>query len=337
MNNKKIIEQQIRDKVKSYNSRRIGIAISMVIITAALLLFPAFGNEALYIRLAVCCSVLFLLFSSLFVISGRNAILLFLTVTTIAAILLVYNHIHPKSFFILVLINAGALWVSMKISNDFIQTAANEIETLNCLKKEATTDSLTQLLNRNGLEQAISTAWAFCKREKKNMGFLLADIDYFKSYNDTLGHLKGDDILRQIANNMKAYCKRETDIIGRIGGDEFLVFLPDADNDYIIKIAQDILSMLARMNVKASAGTCPHLSVSIGVETGIPKADNSLTDLKNRVDQALYHAKRSGRNCISYNGAIIRNYTEQSRGNVVDSTTAIGNLRTGFACQDSES
>jgi uncharacterized membrane protein len=62
MNNKKIIEQQIRDKAKSYNSRRIGIAISMVIITAALLLFPAFGNEALYIRLAVCCSVLFLLF-----------------------------------------------------------------------------------------------------------------------------------------------------------------------------------------------------------------------------------------------------------------------------------
>jgi diguanylate cyclase (GGDEF)-like protein len=107
--------------------------------------------------------------------------------------------------------------ISGKISHNFIQAAINEIETLSHLEIEATTDSLTQLLNRNGLEQALSTAWAFCKRKKKNVGFLLIDIDYFKSYNDTLGHLKGDDILNKLRTDEICF-KKKTDIIGESAG-----------------------------------------------------------------------------------------------------------------------
>lgn len=109
-------------------------------ITAVLLLFPSLGNEALSIRFSVLCSVLLISFSLLFVLSGRNTTLLFLAVTTILAVLLVYKQIHSELFFILTLINAGMLLASKKIARDFIQSATNEIETLNHLKIEATTD-----------------------------------------------------------------------------------------------------------------------------------------------------------------------------------------------------
>lgn len=336
MDKKNYVEQQIRDKVKGYNRRRIGIAIPIVIMTAFLLIVPSLGNEALSIRFSVLCSVLLLFSFLLFVFSDRNATLIFLAATIIVAVLLVYKQIPPESFFILVLINVGAFLLSRKNAHDFIQAATNEIETLNHLKIEATTDSLTQLLNRNGLEQAVSTAWAFCKREKKNVGLLLIDVDYFKSYNDTLGHLKGDDILKQVAHNIKTCFKRETDIIGRIGGDEFLIFLSDTGNDHIVKMAQLLLSTLTGLKIKACTGSFHYLSISIGMKTGIPQADDSLIDFCNRVDRALYHAKKSGRNCISYNRVIIRNHTEQSRGNVVDGVIATGNLRTGSACEDSK-
>ena len=247
------------------------------------------------------------------------------------------SQIRFDLFLILLMINVGTFFISGITGKAIIRLLTNEIKELNRLKTEATTDSLTQLLNRNGLEQAVSMVWAICKRNKKNVGFLLIDIDCFKSYNDTLGHLKGDDILKQIAHGIKTCFKRETDIIGRIGGDEFLIFLPDIDNDHIVKMAQLFLSTPTALKVKACAGPFHYLSVSIGIETGIPQADDLPIDFGKRADRALYHAKKSGRNCISYNKVIIGNLTEQSQGDIVNGKTATGNLRTAFACKDSES
>lgn len=324
VDNKNFNEKQLKDKIKSYNRQRIGIAIPIVIITAILLLFPSLGNEALPTRFAVLCSALLILSSLLFVLPGRNAVLLFFAATAIVTVQFVYKQIHPQSFVILILINTCVLGVSRKIAHNFIRAAIHEIETLSHLEIEATTDNLTQLLNRNGLEQALPTAWAFCKRKKKNVGFLLIDIDYFKSYNDTLGHLKGDDILKQIAHSIKICFKRETDIIGRIGGDEFLIFLQDIDNDHIVEMAQNLLSSLSSLKVKACPGSYKCLSVSIGIETGIPQTGDSLKEFYNRADMALYHAKKSGRNCISYNNVIIRNHAEQAQCNDMPAT---GHLR----------
>lgn len=176
VDNKNFNEKQLKDKIKSYNRQRIGIAIPIVIITAILLLFPSLGNEALPTRFAVLCSALLILSSLLFVLPGRNAVLLFFMATAIVTVQFVYKQIHPQSFVILILINSCTLLISGKIAHNFIQAAINEIETLSHLEIEATTDSLTQLLNRNGLEQALSTAWAFCKRKKKNVGFLLNSV-----------------------------------------------------------------------------------------------------------------------------------------------------------------
>jgi len=79
----------------------------------------------------------------------------------------------------------------MSTGKAMIRSFTNEIEEMNRLKTEAITDTLTHLLNRNGLEQETETVWTLCKRDKKNIGVILADIDYFKSYNDTLGHPGG--------------------------------------------------------------------------------------------------------------------------------------------------
>ena len=146
------------------------------------------------------------------------------------------GQIRFELFLILFLINIGTFFISSTTGKAIIRSFTNEIDETNRLKIEATIDSLTQLLNRNGLEQAAGTTWALCKRDKKNVGVILADIDYFKSYNDTLGHPEGDNILKQVAESIKSCFRRDTDIISRIGGDEFLIFLSDINDDHVFVI-----------------------------------------------------------------------------------------------------
>jgi diguanylate cyclase (GGDEF)-like protein len=186
-----------------------------------------------------------------------------------------------------------------------------EYKTMSALALEATTDHLTQLLNRKGLEQTLSTALNICKRERKLVGVLLIDIDYFKSYNDTLGHLKGDHILQQVALQMKSCFKRESDIIGRIGGDEFLIFIQDTEDEKVISMAQNLLASLSQLKVKSCPNQC--LSVSIGIETGIPDKQDIINDYYNRADKELYYAKKNGRNCISHKHTIVKNSNEHTQ------------------------
>lgn len=331
------VEQQVKNKIKAYNRQRTFAAIPVGILMVILLLFPMLGSEAFFARLSMLCSALLILCSLAFVLSGRSTFLLFILTTIITAVLLIFEREHFALLLILILINAGTFLFSKKTASDFTKSAVNEIETINRLKIEATTDSLTHLLNRNGLEQALETAWAFCKRDKKNVGFLLVDIDYFKSYNDTFGHLEGDNILKQVADSINTCFKRETDIISRFGGEEFLIFLSGVDDDHVIEMAQLLSSAITNLKIKATAenNPCDFLSVSIGVVTGIPQPHDLLIDFYIRVDKALYHAKKCGRNCISFNENVIKNFTRSSLGNTTDSVCTSGILRIGLACKDS--
>jgi diguanylate cyclase (GGDEF)-like protein len=208
----------------------------------------------------------------------------------------------------------------------------NEIETINRLKAEAITDSLTQLLNRNGLEQAAGTAWTFCKRDKKNVGVILADIDYFKNYNDTFGHMEGDNILKQIADCIKNCFKRETDIISRSGGDEFLILLSDIDDGHVLELAKALSSAVTNLKVKTATenNSFDFLSVSTGIATSIPQPDDLLIDLYKAADKALYHAKKAGRNCISFSERIIQ------AGTSIAESSPIESLPTSFVCMNNE-
>lgn len=317
--NESYIKQQVKNRIKNFNRQRIGAAILIVIFLAFLLLSLMIENGALSIHLVILYSFSFLLLGVAFVLSLRQASLLFWGAIIIMAVLLALNQIRPELFLILILINAGAFLISQIIAGNFIQSVTDELKLLHRLKMEASTDSLTQLLNRNGLEQALETAWVFCKQDKKHVGFLMVDIDYFKSYNDTLGHLEGDKILQQVADCIKACFKRETDIISRVGGEEFMIFLSDVDDEHIFDIAQDFSAIVTDLKIKATSENNPFefLSVSIGIATSTPQANESIVDLYKQVDQALYHAKRNGRNCISFNGNIIRNPIEQNGRNTL--------------------
>ena len=311
--NRSFIDTQIKNKIKNYNRQRIGTAIVTIIIMAFLLLSPLVESKAPYIRLIILCSFILYFLAVTVVLSFMQAILLFLAATAAMAVLLALKQIHLDLFLTVTMIHAGAVLISQKIAGVFIKTAIDEIKLLHRLKSEASMDSLTQLLNRSGLDNALETAWAFCKRDKKHAGFLMLDIDYFKSYNDTLGHLEGDKILLQVADCIKACCKRKTDIISRIGGEEFLIFLSDADDEQILYMAQTLSAAVTDLRIKAAAESnpCDFLSVSIGIATGMPQAHDLVSDLYKQADKALYHAKSNGRNCISFNGNIIRNPIEQ--------------------------
>ncbi|MGE4275808.1 MAG: GGDEF domain-containing protein [Lawsonibacter sp.] len=325
-------EQQVRSKIKAFNKQRAGLSVAFIIFIGLLMFLPAAEAEGLPVRLSVYCSAILMLCGAAFVISFRDLLLLLIVTTGIPAVLLGLGQIRFELFLILFLINAGTFFISGITGKAITRSFTNEIEEINRLKTEATTDALTHLLNRNGLEQAVGTAWALCKRDKKKVGVILADIDYFKSYNDTLGHPEGDNILRQVADSIKSCFRRETDIIGRIGGDEFLIFLPDASDARILEMAQSLSSSIINLKVTTALENNPgiFLSVSIGVATSTPQPDDLLIDLYKAVDKALYRAKRAGRNCISFNNKIIK------IGVPVKASFPVGVLSARTACRDNE-
>ena len=325
-------EQQVRSKIKAFNKQRAGLLIAFIIFIGILFFSPAAEAEALPVRVSVFCSVILLLCSAAFVLSFRDLLLLLIAATGIPAVLLGLGEIRFELFLILLLTNVGTVFIVGITGKAIVRSFTNEIEEIKRLKTEATTDALTHLLNRNGLDRAAETAWALCKRDKKKVGVILADIDYFKSYNDTLGHPEGDNILRQVADSIKSCFRRETDIIGRIGGDEFLIFLPDVNDDHVLKMVQSLSSSIINLKVTTASenNSGDFLSISIGVATSVPQPDDLLVDLYKTVDRALYHAKRAGRNCISFHDKIIQ------IGAPVEASFPVGVLSTRTACRDNE-
>lgn len=325
-------EQQVRSKIKAFNKQRAGLLIAFIIFIGILFFPPAAEAEALPVRLSVFCSAILLLCGTALVLSFRDLLSLLIVTTGIPTVLLGLDQIRFELFLILLLINVGIVFVSSITSKAIIRSFTNEIEEINRLKTEATTDALTHLLNRNGLDRAAGTAWALCKRDKKKVGVILADIDYFKSYNDTLGHPEGDNILKKVTDSIKCCFRRETDIIGRIGGDEFLIFLPDANDDHVLEMAQSLSSSIVNLKVSTASENNPYdfLSVSIGVATSVPQPDDLLVDLYKAVDEALYHAKKAGRNCISFHDKIIQ------IGVPIEESFPVGVLSASITCRDTE-
>ncbi len=151
-------------------------------------------------------------------------------------------------------------------------------------------DPLTQLPNRNKVE----LRYAEFLDRKQQVGVVLIDIDHFKAVNDTHGHNAGDQVLRQVANMLRNEL-REGDIIGRWGGEEFVLLLPDTSPEQAFEVAQKLRHRMA--NMTTSTGT---LSIQITASFGVShtKTDRPLTEVLGYADDALYQAKRDGRNLV---------------------------------------
>ncbi|MDR2701049.1 MAG: diguanylate cyclase [Spirochaetaceae bacterium] len=159
------------------------------------------------------------------------------------------------------------------------------------------TDSLTGLPNRRSFEDRLEMEWRRAAREQKPLSFLMVDFDGFKAYNDSYGHLQGDALLRAAAGVFIAWAKRPADHPARLGGEEFGVLLPDTDLKPALIIAEGIRAAVEelRLPIKEKTGS---VTVSIGVNSIIPQRDSSVTDFISGADEALYAAKKAGKNRI---------------------------------------
>jgi diguanylate cyclase (GGDEF)-like protein len=131
---------------------------------------------------------------------------------------------------------------------------------------------------------------------------MLIDIDYFKRYNDTYGHQGGDDCLVKVAQAIAQVPQRPTDLTARYGGEEFAVVLCNTDTAGALKIAAELQTAIANLAIPHENYVNNYVTLSIGVASLIPKLEQSLETLIKYADQALYAAKKQGRNrAIAYN------------------------------------
>ena len=174
-----------------------------------------------------------------------------------------------------------------------LQQANQELERL------ASSDGLTQVANRRCFDNTLKVEWQRLAREQGSLSLILCDVDWFKLYNDTHGHLAGDDALRLVAKAISQTVKRPAALVARFGGEEFAVILPNTDVEGAITVAREI-----RTNVNALQLPHPNsqvskfITLSLGVATITPHYQSSAAMLIAAADKGLYKAKAQGRNCL---------------------------------------
>lgn len=160
----------------------------------------------------------------------------------------------------------------------------------------AITDGLTGVYNRLYFQRQLEAELVRAPRYGYPIALIILDVDYFKSFNDTHGHLLGDQILRSLAQILKDSV-RETDLVARYGGEEFAVILPETNSEQAIEVAERIRKHLAEHTFWGKAHTPVNVTVSIGIAAN-PTADLKSEELIEQADAALYHAKKTGRDRI---------------------------------------
>lgn len=165
------------------------------------------------------------------------------------------------------------------------------------------TDGLTGLANRRLLEEHLQREWRRMKRHEAPLAIVMADIDFFKEYNDHYGHQAGDDCLKKVARLLAGYCGRPGDLAARYGGEEFLLVLPGIDADGAARMAEAIrAAVMGQKLPHAYSGCAGHVTVSLGVAAVIPADGDSVEELIAEADEAMYRAKQTGRNRVCLNG-----------------------------------
>ncbi len=176
---------------------------------------------------------------------------------------------------------------------DQVRVRTLELEMANrALDLQARTDALTGLLNRRGFDSKMEFALALAHRSGRPLGLISVDVDHFKRVNDSFGHDAGDEVLRRLAQTLHQRL-RASDVVARLGGEEFVVMLPDTDLEGARAIAQAIVEAMAAQHDPLVG----RITVSAGVSS-LRQAPDSAHDMLRRSDEALYEAKGQGRNRV---------------------------------------
>lgn len=160
-------------------------------------------------------------------------------------------------------------------------------------------DSLTQIYNRRTFNEMAHQQWLLAARQQKPISVLMIDVDHFKLFNDHYGHPAGDSCLKIVTQCLRNCLQRPFDLLGRYGGEEFIILLPDTDSAGAASVSLLIQEKLALANIRHIASPSHHsVTISVGGASSSRTIGYSLEDLIKRADRALYKAKRSGRNCV---------------------------------------
>jgi diguanylate cyclase (GGDEF)-like protein len=165
------------------------------------------------------------------------------------------------------------------------------------LQAMALLDSLTEVANRRYLDDYLQREWQRSAREQTPLAFMLCDIDYFKLYNDTYGHVAGDTCLTHVAKAIKSAVRRPADLVARYGGEEFAVILPNTNFSGAMRVTENIQLQVQELKIAHSASfVSEYLTLSIGIAVCLPSHQYSPDTLIAASEQALYQAKQQGRN-----------------------------------------
>jgi diguanylate cyclase (GGDEF)-like protein len=175
-----------------------------------------------------------------------------------------------------------------------IEVLENELQKV---KKEAKTDALTNMLNKKALNDELKKQEEFYKRFKRNYSVIFFDIDHFKNVNDTYGHDAGDVILKSVGLILNRY-SRDIDIVGRFGGEEFIIIAPETEKEGAYKFADKIRQVIEKTKFMYKK-TRIKITISAGVAER--KEVNSMEEIVKLADERLYKAKNSGRNRVEVN------------------------------------
>lgn len=167
------------------------------------------------------------------------------------------------------------------------------------LRSQSMLDGLTGLSNRRRFDEALQAEWQRAMRHDRGLSLIMIDIDYFKNYNDTYGHLPGDDCLKAVASAMRSVIKRAPDVLARWGGEEFSCLLPETSLDMAMSIAEQLRAAVESLRLAHKASlTAPVVTISLGVAHCQPRANDSVSTLIAIADQNLYAAKSGGKNRV---------------------------------------
>ena len=159
-------------------------------------------------------------------------------------------------------------------------------------------DGLTGLKNRGAFDDDYARLWQLAMRDRRSLALVIIDVDHFKAYNDRYGHQAGDAALRRVAQVVKRFARRPLDIAARYGGEEFLVALYDLGAEHVREIAEELRESVQALGVQHDDSPAGVVTASIGVSIVSPRAGRSPEGALQLADEALYAAKRGGRNGI---------------------------------------
>ncbi|APH16362.1 diguanylate cyclase domain protein [Clostridium sporogenes] len=165
--------------------------------------------------------------------------------------------------------------------------------------KKLSVCSLTYALNRGSFMEKLKDEFDNSKKNKGHISIIFIDVDYFKEYNDNYGHIEGDKVLMKIGKSIINVAKKYSGVVGRYGGDEFIVLLNEVETSELKAIAMEISKEINKLKIKREySHISEYQTVSIGVASIIPKEEEKIEDLINYADKALYKSKENGGNCI---------------------------------------